>query len=193
MEFKEYQKRAARTLISAPDKEYSNDEIMLTWNTLGLVGEAAEVEDVIQRAFSVYGDKTAELEKELGDTLWYVAALLTRLGVDMERLKESCPDEAVRKQVTSRPIFFTTMKLTINAGAVAEYVKKTVFHQHQFSSEKMFELISDVYFEIAMICASVCIDMGKVMKDNIEKLEIRYPDGYKPADSIARVDENGIK
>jgi NTP pyrophosphatase (non-canonical NTP hydrolase) len=89
MEANEYQLAAARTLIDKPDAEYSDQEIMLVWNALGLAGEASEVADGIKKmVFHRHGIDRDELIKELGDVLWYVAALCTRLDVAMSEVME---------------------------------------------------------------------------------------------------------
>ena len=97
----EYQKLASRTLIDKPDATYTDDEIMLVWNALGLAGEAGEVADTIKKAvFHRHTLDRDELIKELGDVLWYVAALCTKLDVPMsevmerniEKLKARYPD-----------------------------------------------------------------------------------------------------
>lgn len=97
----EYQQLAARTLIGAPDAAYSPADIMLVWNALGLAGEAGEVADTIKKAvFHQHGVDREELIKELGDVLWYVAALCTKLDVSLaevmtrniEKLKRRYPD-----------------------------------------------------------------------------------------------------
>lgn len=97
----EYQELAARTLIDKPDFEISNADIMLVWNAIGLAGEAGEVcEHIKKGVFHQHGISHSVLKKELGDVLWYVAALCTKLGFDMEevmeanikKLKERYPD-----------------------------------------------------------------------------------------------------
>jgi NTP pyrophosphatase (non-canonical NTP hydrolase) len=96
-----YQVLAARTLIDKPDAEYTGDEIMLVWNALGLAGEAGEVADTIKKAvFHRHALDRDHLIKELGDVLWYVAALCTKLDVNMadvmqaniDKLKARYPD-----------------------------------------------------------------------------------------------------
>lgn len=83
----DYQKLAARTLIDGPDAEYSGEQIMMVWNALGLAGEAGEVADTIKKAvFHQHGLDRDELIKELGDVLWYAAALCTKLGVPMSEV-----------------------------------------------------------------------------------------------------------
>lgn len=81
----DYQYQASRTLIAEPDAEYTGEEIMLVWNALGLAGEAGEVADLVKKAvFHRHPLDREKLIKELGDVLWYVAALCTKLGVHMD-------------------------------------------------------------------------------------------------------------
>lgn len=85
----DYQKQAARTLIDAPDATYTDDDLLLVWNALGLAGEAGEVVDTIKKAvFHRHGLNRDELIKELGDVLWYVAALCTKLDVPLSAVME---------------------------------------------------------------------------------------------------------
>ena len=89
MHANEYQEQAARTLIAEPDSTYTGNQIMLVWNALGLVGEAGEVADMIKKAvFHRHDLSQDELVKELGDVLWYVAALCTKLDVSMADVME---------------------------------------------------------------------------------------------------------
>lgn len=84
MEATEYQSQAARTLIAAPDFEVRPDDFMIIWNALGLAGEAGEVVDAIKKAIChQQGLDRDKLVLELGDVLWYVAALCSSLGLDM--------------------------------------------------------------------------------------------------------------
>ena len=97
----DYQKQAARTLIDAPGFDISDPEIMMVWNALGLAGEAGEVADLVKKGvFHQHGLDLEKLKKELGDVLWYVAALCTTSGLSMsdvmqaniEKLKARYPD-----------------------------------------------------------------------------------------------------
>lgn len=84
MNASEYQRQAARTLIDAPGKEYTADEIMLVWNAIGLAGEAGEVAEHVKKGvFHEHGIDELKLKKELGDVCWYVAAICTKLGIDL--------------------------------------------------------------------------------------------------------------
>jgi len=86
----DYQREAARTLIDHPDFDLSDPDIMLAWNALGLAGEAGEVADLIKKAiFHRHDIDKAEVAKELGDVLWYVAALCTNLGLDLSDVMQA--------------------------------------------------------------------------------------------------------
>lgn len=84
MKATEYQEKAARTLIDAPGFDITDNEMMLVWNAIGLAGEAGEVCELVKKGvFHQHGIDRAKMVKELGDVLWYVAALCTKLDMDM--------------------------------------------------------------------------------------------------------------
>jgi NTP pyrophosphatase (non-canonical NTP hydrolase) len=85
MDADEYQKQAARTLITGPGKSYDDREIMLVWTASGLAGEAGEVIDSVKKmVFHEHGIDIIELQKELGDVLWYVAAICSVVGLHLD-------------------------------------------------------------------------------------------------------------
>jgi NTP pyrophosphatase (non-canonical NTP hydrolase) len=63
---------------------------MIVWNALGLAGEAGEFADSIKKmVFHRHGEITHDqLAKELGDVLWYVAALASKLGYTLAEIME---------------------------------------------------------------------------------------------------------
>ncbi len=96
-----YQQLAARTLTEIPEEPLDAQQSMLVWNALGLVGEAGEVAEHIKKAiFHRHKLDREKLKKELGDVLWYAAALCTNLDLTMEevmasnieKLKQRYPD-----------------------------------------------------------------------------------------------------
>lgn len=85
MTFKEYQKKSRRTAI------YPRQGNNFIYPTLGLVGEAGEIADKISKVFrdddeKITAERKKELEKELGDVLWYFAQLATEIGLSMEAI-----------------------------------------------------------------------------------------------------------
>jgi NTP pyrophosphatase (non-canonical NTP hydrolase) len=101
MNASEYQKLASRTLIDKPPFNVTDDQVMIVWNAVGLVGEAGEVAELVKKGiFHQHGLDVQKMKKEIGDVLWYVAALCTKLDLDMSeimdeniaKLKKRCPD-----------------------------------------------------------------------------------------------------
>jgi len=85
----DYQQLAARTLIGQPDFKLTDKEVMIVWNAIGLAGEAGEVADYVKKAiFHRQGIDSFRLKKELGDVLWYVAALCTKLNLTMQEVMD---------------------------------------------------------------------------------------------------------
>ncbi len=87
--FEDYQRGAMSTAIY-PDKGKGN----WVYPALGLAGEAGEICEKVKKCIRDDGGKMTEerrelLKKELGDVLWYVAALSTELGFDLQDVAEA--------------------------------------------------------------------------------------------------------
>ncbi len=72
------------------------------------------------------------------------------------------------------------------AGEVADYIKKVLFHSHEFSKEKLAEELGDVLWYIAYLASVSGYPLEKIAKMNVEKLKKRYPDGWDESRSINR-------
>ena len=95
MTLDDYQRLAARTMGPRTREQ------QLANVALGLAGEAGEVADTLKKhLFHAHPLDTAELAKELGDCLWYVAGAATALGLSLgeigagniEKLRRRYPD-----------------------------------------------------------------------------------------------------
>lgn len=87
MNFDDYQKEAKKTAI------YPNVGENFIYPTLGLAGEAGEIAEKIKKVLRDDGgkltqEKKTELQKELGDILWYVAQLSTELGLSLSKIAD---------------------------------------------------------------------------------------------------------
>ena len=85
--FEEYQKKSRKTA------KYPDVGSNFVYPTLGLAGEAGEVADKIKKIIrddggEVLPEKKKEIEKELGDVLWYVSQIATELGLSLEDIAE---------------------------------------------------------------------------------------------------------
>lgn len=79
MGLNEYQKAASRTAI------YSTAHSVL-YPALGLAGEAGEVANKIKKMLRDGDFDKAAVAAELGDVLWYVAALSRDLNLDLHKI-----------------------------------------------------------------------------------------------------------
>jgi NTP pyrophosphatase (non-canonical NTP hydrolase) len=96
MTLNEYQIESSRTARM----NISDQERMVTF-ALGLGGESGEVQDLIKKHIGHgHNLNREELKKEIGDVLWYIAALSGVLGfsldeiaaANIEKLKKRYPD-----------------------------------------------------------------------------------------------------
>ena len=87
MEFNEYQEKAWGTAIY-PDRGKN-----IIYPALWIGGESGEILNKIKKISRdekniLNSEKKAELIKELGDLLWYIAALATELKINMNDIAE---------------------------------------------------------------------------------------------------------
>lgn len=84
MNFNDYQQKALATAKSS-DNEFND---MLHW-VLGITGEGGEIAEKVKKIIrdkngQVSEADKAELAKEIGDVLWYLAVFADHLGVKFE-------------------------------------------------------------------------------------------------------------
>ncbi len=89
MEFNEYQEWARKYDLFKPTGNYNT--VSFIEKVLGLTGEAGETADKIKKILrdkegKISEEDKGEIVKELGDVLWYLAAISTYLGVDLEEV-----------------------------------------------------------------------------------------------------------
>jgi NTP pyrophosphatase (non-canonical NTP hydrolase) len=87
MTLEEYQKKSRKTA------QYPDAGSNFVYPTLGLAGEAGEVAEKIKKIIrddggEILPEKKLEIEKELGDVLWYVSQIATELGLELEQVAE---------------------------------------------------------------------------------------------------------
>ncbi|MBR3138907.1 nucleoside triphosphate pyrophosphohydrolase family protein [Candidatus Saccharibacteria bacterium] len=91
MNFDEYQKKAAKYDLAKATTDLKN--VGFIEKVLGLVGEAGETADKIKKILrdkdGLVSDEDKDLvTKELGDTLWYIAAISRYLNVSLSEVAE---------------------------------------------------------------------------------------------------------
>ena len=94
--FKEYQEKASTTMVYGVGNK-------VIYPTLGLCGEAGEVAEKIKKVIrdnngEFTEEKKQEIKKELGDVCWYIAAIATDLGLDLEDIAQGNIDKLFKRK-----------------------------------------------------------------------------------------------
>ena len=84
MDMNKYQNSAVKTAIYP-------EEYKIMYPALGLVGEAGEVANKVKKVFrdgvgNMPKDWKENIASEIGDVMWYCAALAADLGFDLDRI-----------------------------------------------------------------------------------------------------------
>lgn len=93
MTLNDYQKQAMTTeLMKRADNLSAHDPAFVA-KILGLVGEAGEVAEKFKKIVRdkegvVSNEDRADIQKELGDVLWYISALADYLGLTLDEVAE---------------------------------------------------------------------------------------------------------
>ena len=85
MNFNDYQEKCRTTAFYA----HENEGYKIIYPALGLTGEAGEVSEKVKKLLRdkngiVDEEFINNIEKELGDVMWYIAALCSDLNLKME-------------------------------------------------------------------------------------------------------------
>ena len=89
MNFDEYQHIVSRTAVYGKETQ----EYKLMYICMGLAGESGEVIEKLKKVVRnddgvVTEEKRADLEKELGDVLWYLSELARALGLSLDAVAQ---------------------------------------------------------------------------------------------------------
>ena len=82
MRFNEYQEEASKTAIYP-------EQYKIVYPALGLAGEAGEVAEKVKKHIRDGVLNVDDLKKELGDVLWYLAAIASDLGLNLDEVAEA--------------------------------------------------------------------------------------------------------
>ena len=82
MRFDDYQEEAKKTAIYP-------DQYRVVYPALGLAGEAGEVAEKVKKHIRDGVLNVEELKKELGDVLWYLAAIASDLDLTLDDVAEA--------------------------------------------------------------------------------------------------------
>ena len=81
------------------------------------------------------------------------------------------------------------MGLAGESGEVIDLLKKHVWQGKELDINDLIEEIGDVLWYVANLCNVNNISMKECMKSNVEKLKVRYPQGFSIKDANERKDK----
>lgn len=176
MNISDYQRCAERTI---PPEETSGH--LMVNAALGLCGEAAEIGQTVTEGWA--GTNDDDMLSEAGDLLWYVAQMCRSLGKSIA----SVPPEPATSRGWGTET--TVMVLYRNTGAIADMVKKRVFHERPLDPIVMMESLQTVVGATAHLLGKRGMTIEQALDRNEQKLRQRHPDGFTYETANARRDE----
>lgn len=83
-------------------------------------------------------------------------------------------------------ILNASLGLAGEVGECVDHIKKGIFHGHKLDKEYIKKELGDIAWYIALMSDALDLDMEDVCRENIAKLEKRYPEGFDKDQSINR-------
>ena len=78
------------------------------------------------------------------------------------------------------------MGLCGESGEAIDIVKKWLAQGHELDKQKLAKELGDIAWYLAETAYALDVSLEKVLRDNIEKLKNRYPEGFDTEKSINR-------
>lgn len=76
------------------------------------------------------------------------------------------------------------------SGEVADLVKKAFFQGHELDRDRLAKELGDVAWYLAVGAFAIGYELETVLQMNVDKLRKRYPDGFDPARSRNREEDD---
>lgn len=93
-------------------------------------------------------------------------------------------------QTPSQRMLNAVLGLCGEAGEIADMLKKHTYHGHALDIDDMIKEAGDLQWYIVQLADSLGVMLSDIMRQNIDKLRRRYPEGFSSAASQAREDAN---
>lgn len=193
--FAEYQQHALSTAVYPRQYVLMGGETVkpnapsCVYPVFGLCGEAGEVVQVLNSHLG----QTAELNKECGDVLWYVAAICSDLSIQMSDVAgwETFYAFQYNSSLTNSPCLHQLIaELFIAVSIVAEATKKTIRDSNGIVTNERLAVIKAALRRVLVALAAICgqrgIDFGHVAQVNLDKLASRAARGTIQGSGDAR-------
>ena len=179
-------------------KKYSDIKERLYVNSLGLIGELAELKTAFGLWYFSGGDSPTvqqshkeNVVKELGDVLWYLANTCHALNIKFSSITNGPRTHVLGQNHTRNKNIDLLIDIANpqQLGEIAETFKKHVGHEGLTTpSEKIIDILTKVFEQALQVCQHIKTPISFVLRMNVEKLKKRYPNGFNVTDSINKKD-----
>lgn len=102
--------------------------------------------------------------------------------MNLKEYQELCKKTAKKFDLAEKEILTWGLGIAGEAGDVASCIKKTFAHDND-QRAGIKENIGDALWYAAMICNFFNWDFEEVLKENVEKLKKRFPQGFTLTDA----------
>lgn len=167
--------------------ELTHENAHLLHMTIGIVGEAGELLDAFDQAFSFNLNLDHEnIVEELGDSEFYIEGFRQGLGITRDEvLAIYCDPNAL---FGNQPLISSvaSLKYMIQVTNLLDLVKKVVIYQKSVPVEDIVSILSKMELLLSVIRDQCGVQYGDCLDHNINKLGKRY-EGFKYSDTAAQV------
>ena len=80
----------------------------------------------------------------------------------------------------------SAMGLCGEAGEVIDLIKKAKFHGHDLDKDDLIKELGDVGWYLAQAATALDIDLEDILQAKLNKLALRYPEGFSEKNSKNR-------
>ncbi len=163
MTFNEY-KEAAYVFAVYPR------ELQIMYPMLGLNGEIAELVAAMNDAEETNSQALRKVQDEIGDILWYVAALATDLDMEFEGLIKDYTN------TKNNYVANALLDLFVAAGLLSNTVKK-ILRDEEMDRDMLYLLLAMTLTRVATLCDIMGLDPDEIASQNLSKLQGRFTRG----------------
>ena len=131
--------------------------------------------DEVKKFFSTYGD--------------FVKKVTSEPSLDLDALKQSLEDVENKSPIESARLMTAALGLGSETGEFVEIVKKMFLQGKPPSEENIFHMkreLGDIMWYWITACSALDLDPFEVIKENQDKLEVRYGEKFEVQRSEVR-------
>ena len=170
MNFYDYQTKAARTIAS----DFSYDQEMHA-----LYGMVAEMGEIIE-AYCNRSEDVTHVEKECGDLYWMIAEYCTSQGWSMAEIN------GMEHAVDCSNVL--PFDLVVQVGKLEGLYQK-MFQGHLMLERDYRQSLANVLHVLNAFVQRYCT-VSECLEMNIQKLLVRYPNGFETKRSMRRSEDD---